>query len=192
MDNVFDSAMDSGSAASAPFQSQNVVAGAAVSGSLSVSGVLSGPTVDQINTDVLNETSARIAADSAESAARQAADSTLQSNIDAEATSRSDADAALQSNIDVEEAARVAADSAESTARQAADSTLQSNIDAEATSRSDADAVLQSNIDSEEAARVAADSAGPRPARPRLHSAVQHRRRGHQPVGRRRSPAVQH
>ena len=40
-----------------------------------------------------------MAADSAESAARQAADTTLQSNIDAEQSSREAADAAIEARI---------------------------------------------------------------------------------------------
>lgn len=45
------------------------------------------------------ETAARIAADNAESAARQAADATLQSNINAEASARTSQDANLQAQI---------------------------------------------------------------------------------------------
>jgi hypothetical protein len=113
------------------------------------------------------------AADSAEQAAREAADSTLQSNIDAEAaarqaavsaeqTARENADAGLQSQIDTlsssssgalaqEISDRQAADSAEQTAREAADTTLQSNIDSESSARQAADTTLQSNIDTEKA-----------------------------------------
>jgi len=71
----------------------------------------------------------------AEAAARAAADTTLQNNIDAEAAARAAADTALQSNITNEAAARAAADT-----------TLQNNIDAEAAARAAADTALQANI----------------------------------------------
>ena len=80
--------------------------------------------------------------------ALQAADVTLQNNIDAEASTRSSADTTLQGNIDTEEAARIAADS-----------TLQGNISSEASTRLNADDALQANIDAEESARIAADDA---------------------------------
>ena len=113
------------------------------------------------------------AADSAEQAAREAADSALQSNLDSESSARQDADSAeqsareaadsdLQSQIDAldsgsnaalaqEISDRQAADSAEQSAREAADS-------AEQSARESADATLQSNIDSESSARQAADT----------------------------------
>lgn len=71
-----------------------------------------------------------------ESDARQAADETLQGNIDAETSARENADATLQGNIDAEE-----------TAREDADATLQSNIESEATEREQADSELQAQID---------------------------------------------
>ena len=87
--------------------------------------------------------------------ALEAADATLQSNIDVEATARAAADSTLQSNID-----------AEATTRAAADATLQSNIDAEASTRAAADTALGGRIDDVEADlaqelldRAAADSA---------------------------------
>lgn len=58
-----------------------------------------------------------------EVAARQAADATLQSNIDSEASARQAADSA-------EQAAREAADAAEQAAREAADSALDVRVDA--------------------------------------------------------------
>ena len=63
-----------------------------------------------------------------DNAARLAADSTLQANINTEITARTNADTTLQSNIN-----------AEITSRTNADTTLQSNINVEITARSDAD-----------------------------------------------------
>lgn len=62
------------------------------------------------------------------------------SELNAETAAREAADATLQSNID-----------SEASARQAADSTLQSNIDAEAASREAADDALSARLDSLEA-----------------------------------------
>ena len=116
----------------------------------------------------------------AEAAARAAADTTLQSNIDAEAAARA------QGDIDTLGAANAHTDAsvaAEAAARAAADTTLQSNIDAEAVARAQgdintlaaantytdasvaaeaaaraaADTTLQSNIDAEAAARAQGD-----------------------------------
>jgi len=101
----------------------------------------------------------------AEESSRISADNTLQSNITAEATTRANADTALQNNIDAEAATRLANDNTlqtnidnEESARISADTTLQSNIDSEASTRSTADTTLQNNINAEEAARIAADT----------------------------------
>ena len=101
----------------------------------------------------------------AEAATRAAADTTLQTNIDAEAASRAAADTTLQANITAEAATRAAADTtlqanitAEANTRAAADTTLQANITAEATARTTADTTLQSNINTEAATRAAADT----------------------------------
>jgi hypothetical protein len=127
-------------------------------------------------TDV--ETSARMAAVSAEESARIAADGVLQDNIDAEESARMAA-------VSAEESARMAAVSAEESARIAADNALDSRLDvlegdntvagsvakaqkdaqdytdsevsAEESARIAADNVLQGNIDAEESARIAAD-----------------------------------
>lgn len=103
---------------------------------------------------IASETAARIAADTTlqtniddEETARTSADTTLQGNIDAEETARAAADTTLQSNIDTEEAARIAADT-----------TLQTNLDTEEAARIAADTTLQTNIDTEESARIAGDA----------------------------------
>jgi hypothetical protein len=69
---------------------------------------------------------------------RIAADTQLQSNIDAETDARKEADNALESSITTERSERIAADTA-----------LQNNINAEATARENADTTLQNNIDTE-------------------------------------------
>lgn len=69
---------------------------------------------------------------------RIAADTQLQSNIDAETEARKEADNALESSITTERSERIAADTA-----------LQNNINAEATARENADTTLQNNIDTE-------------------------------------------
>ena len=69
---------------------------------------------------------------------RIAADTQLQSNIDAETEAIKEADNALESSITTERSERIAADTA-----------LQNNIDAEATARENADTALQNNIDTE-------------------------------------------
>ena len=66
----------------------------------------------------------------------EAAEATLQTNIDSEASSRASADSTLQSNID-----------SEASSRASADSTLQGNIDTEASSRASADSAIQSELD---------------------------------------------
>lgn len=96
-----------------------------------------------------------------ETAARQAADATLQDNIDDETSARIAGDASLSADIVAEAQARANADtalggridnvisdlSAETTARQNADTVLQGNIDNEASARQEADTTLQTNID---------------------------------------------
>ena len=95
------------------------------------------------------EVAARAAAITSEATARESADNTLQGNLDAEATTRASADTTLQGNIDAEETARVAAVSAEATSRAAADTTLQANIDAEAATRAAAITSVQNDITTE-------------------------------------------
>src|SRR6266851_3569438 len=84
-------------------------------------------------------------------AARQAADTTLQSNIDAEAATRSAADTA-------EAAARQAAVQGEAIARMAADATLQSNIGAETTRAMGAEGALTTSINNEVTRAQAAEA----------------------------------
>ncbi len=69
----------------------------------------------------------------------EAAEATLQTNIDSEASSRASADTTLQSNID-----------SEASSRASADTTLQGNIDSEASSRASADTALQAAVDAVE------------------------------------------
>jgi autotransporter adhesin len=83
-----------------------------------------------------------------ETAARTAADATLQNNIDAETAARTAADTTLQNNINAEAATRAAADVV-----------LQNNINTEAATRAAADVVLQNNINIETAERIAGDRA---------------------------------
>jgi hypothetical protein len=66
----------------------------------------------------------------------EAAEATLQTNINSEASTRASADTTLQSNID-----------SEASSRSSADSTLQGNIDTEASSRASADSAIQSELD---------------------------------------------
>ena len=101
-----------------------------------------------------------------EKAAREAADTVLNSRIDDEITNRTNADAALQVNIEAEAQVREAADIAlnsrideEITNRETADTALNSRIDDEITNRANADAALQANIDAEAAERFANDIA---------------------------------
>ena len=72
----------------------------------------------QIDADVLVETNRAVAAETL-----------LQSNIDAEASTRSSADVTLQANITAEETRAIARENAIETAYQAADSTLSTRID---------------------------------------------------------------
>lgn len=67
---------------------------------------------------------------------REAADTTLQNNINSEENARRESDATLQSNI-----------TAEANAREEADTTLQNNINDEETARKQDDDKLQSGID---------------------------------------------
>lgn len=100
------------------------------------------------NADVLLDSAVKANADAiaAETSARQAADTALQSAIDNEVTRSSTADAALNAAL-----------AAEASARQAADATLQGNVDAEASARVAGDAALQAALATETSARVAAD-----------------------------------
>lgn len=122
---------------------------------------------------ITTETNERQAADDtlqsnidSEESARKTADNTLQTNIDNEASARASADSALQSNIDAEESARKTADIAlteriatEESTRESADNTLQDNIDAEATARESADASLRTDLNAEITARTDGDNA---------------------------------
>jgi hypothetical protein len=133
-------------------------------GDAGVSATVSGQTLT-LDSSALQS---QITSNDSDITALQAADATLQSNIDAEEAARIAADSALQTQItnnDTDITALQAADTtlqnnidAEEAARIAADTTLQTNITAEATTRANADTTLQTNIDTEEAARIAADT----------------------------------
>lgn len=84
----------------------------------------------------------------AETALRSSGDTTLASTINTEINDRQTADTTLQANIDAEEAARIAADN-----------TLQANIDAEEATRIAAVNTLQANIDAEEARALGVEAA---------------------------------
>ena len=101
---------------------------------------------DNINKNMASGFDALNQADAKEAATREAADQTLQKNIDSEAATREAADQTLQKNIDSEAATR-----------DAADQTLQKNIDSEAATRASEDQKLQGNIDSEAATRASED-----------------------------------
>jgi hypothetical protein len=114
--------------------------------------------VDGVQANVAAEETARIAAITAEATSRGAADTTLQSNIDAEATTARAAESTLTTNLSSEESARIAAVTAEASSRASADTSLQSNIDSEATTARAAEAVLTTAVSDEETRAVAAEA----------------------------------
>jgi len=110
-------------------------------------------TVNNLTTQVTNEYKAAIkSAIDNEAAARQNADSALNSAINTEVAER-------KSAINTEIIARQNADSAEKTARENADSSLSTAISNEATARANADSGLNTAISNEATARANADSA---------------------------------
>lgn len=94
----------------------------------------------------------------AETAARQAADTTLQTNIGAEATARAAADTTLQGNITAEATARANAVTAEANARAAADTALSGDISAEVTARGVAVAAVAANLTTETSRATGAEA----------------------------------
>src|SRR6266478_3428142 len=82
----------------------------------------------------------------AEAAARQAADSTITTNLNNEVSRAQGAESTLQTNINTETTARQAADTAEATTRGMADATLSAAIGTETTRATGAETTLQSNI----------------------------------------------
>ena len=118
---------------------------------------------------VVDETTARVSAVTAEASARVAADGVLQDAVDDEKSAREAAMVAetsvrvseegkLDVKITEEKAARQQAITDEITARSGADTTLQGNIAAEQTSRVAEDGKLQTSLDGEIADRTTAVS----------------------------------
>lgn len=84
----------------------------------------------QFTTLVTNEATARGAADTAETAAREAADANITTAVQNEASTRGAADTALQGNIEAEATTRAAADTSEADTRAAADTALDTRVTA--------------------------------------------------------------
>lgn len=118
-----------------------------VGGNASVTGQTTTNGIDNSGQKITNLADGTAPTDAVNKGQVDAADTTLQNNIDAEAATRAAADTTLQNNIDSEAATRAAADT-----------TLQTNIDTEAATRAAADTTLQNNIDAEAATRAAADT----------------------------------
>ena len=135
--------------------------------------------IEDVASDLADETTAREAADSAlggridtvannlatETANRISADEDLQADIATETTARQNADTTLQNNITAETTARENGDAAlntaiasETTARQEADTNLQNQITQEAQARAAADTAINEAITSEATARQTADA----------------------------------
>lgn len=98
--------------------------------------------------------------------ARQSADTTLQSNIDAEASTRAAAITSLQNSLNSEISSRTSGDTAlqtsitnEATTRAAADTALQNSLNSEVSRAQSAESTLTSSISSEATARANADTA---------------------------------
>jgi hypothetical protein len=131
-------------------------------GDAGVSATVSNQTVT-FNSSALQS---QITSNDSDITALQAADTTLQNNIDAEETARIAADDALDALITTEETARITADNtlqsnidSEATTRAAEDSSLQAAINTEITDRISADQAQASALSTEQAARIAGDAA---------------------------------
>ncbi|MBT6163751.1 MAG: hypothetical protein HOH92_08635, partial [Crocinitomicaceae bacterium] len=95
---------------------------------------------------------ANMSADTAQASADAAARALIQQDVDGNEADSDTADNTLQSNIDAEAATRATADSTETAQRIAADNTLQSNIDANTTAdttQASADAAARALIQSD-------------------------------------------
>ena len=110
------------------------------------------------NQALAQEISDRQTAVTAESTARESADTALGVRIDTEASSRESADTALGARVDTEIADRQTAVSNEAMARSNADAALGNRIDTEITNRTNADSVLDDKITAEITARESAVS----------------------------------
>ncbi len=112
-----------------------------------------------IDDDLISSAIARVSALTAETNARIAADSALQTDIGTESTARQAADNSIRADLASDVTMLQSGIDTEVSDREDADTTLQDNIDAEETARESADTALQGNIDAEETARMAADTA---------------------------------
>ena len=122
--------------------------------------------IEIIKTTMAAETSARQAADTAEAAARDAADVVLQTAITAEETRATAAEGTLTTNLAAEVTRAQAAEgvlttnlAAEVTRAQGAETTLTTNLASEVTRAQAAEGVLTTNLAAEVTARTSGDSA---------------------------------
>lgn len=120
----------------------------------------SGLSLTTLNDAIIAETAARQAGDSAEAAARIAADDSLAAQLAAEVTARTTADTALQTALTAETTARTNADASNAAAitaeidrAQTAEASLQSSLatltnslNTEVTNRTTADTALQAQV----------------------------------------------
>lgn len=110
--------------------------------------------IDEIETDLSEESTARSSADTTETAARIAADSAISASLTDEISRAESSESTLTTNL-----------SSEASTRAGADTTLTNNLNSEVTNRTNADANLQSQVDEietdlgeESTARAGADT----------------------------------
>ena len=107
---------------------------------------------------VAAEASARATADNVEAAARQAADTTLQSNIDSEAAARAAADTAETNRATAAETSISNSVSAESARAVTAETALGASIAAETTRATGAESTITTNLNAEISRATAAEA----------------------------------